>query len=172
MQNAARARAVEKITRLSAASYDLVTFWPQATEVIATAVPYYWTPCWFTLDPASLLITSHYHDGLAEFPDEWLAEEYYGDDVHRLVDVVQSEAGLSTLHEVTNGDPTGTMRWQQNMEMGGDQELIARLRARSGETWGALGLYREPDRPTFEEEEKQFLKDVSPYLAEGAAGHC
>lgn len=168
MENSARARAVEKVTRLSAASYDLVTFWRQATEVIATEVPYYWTPCWFTLDPASLLITSHYHDGLAEFPDEWLAEEYYGDDVHRLVDVVQSDAGLSTLHEVTNGDPTGIMRWQQNMEMGGDQELIARLRARSGETWGALGLYREPDRPTFDEEEKKFLKDVSPYLAEGA----
>ena len=168
MENSARARAVEKITRLSARSYDLVTFWRQATEVIATEVPYYWTPCWFTLDPASLLITSHYHDGLAEFPPEWLAEEYYGDDVHRLFDVVQSDAGLSTLHEVTNGDPTGTKRWQQNMAMGGDQELIARLRARSGETWGAVGLYREPDRPPFDEQEKQFLRDTSPHLAEGA----
>ena len=47
-------------------------------------VPYYWTPCWYTFDPASLLVTSHFHDGMPQYPAAWLAEEYYGDDVNKL----------------------------------------------------------------------------------------
>ena len=54
------------------------------------------------------------------------------------IDVVRSKAGISTLHEVTGGDPRRTARWQANMAMGGDQELTARLRTKQGETWGAL----------------------------------
>ena len=36
--------------------------------------------------------------------------------------------GSSTLHEATGGDPSHTARWQANMTLGGDQELILRLR--------------------------------------------
>ncbi|TFD57275.1 LuxR family transcriptional regulator [Cryobacterium suzukii] len=161
-------RAVNKIARLSGQSTDLVSFWRESAAVLSGEIPHFWTPCWFTLDPASLLITSHFHEGLAEFPDAWLADEYYGEDLHRLADVASSKAGISTLHEATGGDPSGTRRWQQNMEMGGDQELIAGLRTRSGDVWGALGLYREPDRPMFNEPEKRFVKAITPYLAEGA----
>lgn len=139
-------RAIDKIARMAVQPRDLATFWQESTEVIGGVVPFYWTPCWYTLDPASLLITSHYHHGMATFPAEWLAEEYYGDDVNQLADVAVSDAGISTLHEVTGGDPCGSPRWRRNIELGGDQELIARLRSRSGEVWGALGLYREPGR--------------------------
>jgi DNA-binding CsgD family transcriptional regulator len=161
-------RAVEKIARLAGQPHDLVTFWQASTEALASALPYYSSPCWYTIDPASLLITSHFNDDMQKFPPEWLAEEYYGDDVHKLVDVVRSEAGISTLHEATGGDPSGSPRWQQNVALGGDQELIAGLRTRSGEVWGALGLYREPGRPFFDAVEKQFLLAAAPHLAEGA----
>ena len=161
-------RALDKIARLSTEADDLAAFGRASTEVLASTVPYYWKPCWYTLDPASLLITSHFHEGLAEFPAEWLADEYYGDDVNKIADVVRSPDGLSTLHEATGGDPSGTNRWRQNMTMGGDQELILGLRTKSGEVWGALGLYREPERPLFDSAEKQFLQAAAPYLAEGA----
>jgi hypothetical protein len=140
-------RAIDKIARMSTRAGDLVAFWEEAAEVIGGVVPYYWTPCWYTLDPASLLITSHYHRGMAEIPAQWLAEEYYGDDVNRLSDVALSADGLSTLHEATGGDPSASPRWRRNLELGGDQELIARLRSRSGEVWGMLGLYRQTGRP-------------------------
>jgi DNA-binding CsgD family transcriptional regulator len=161
-------RAIDKIARMAAQPKDLATFWQESAEVIGVVVPYYMVPCWYTLDPASLLITSHFHQGMAEFPAEWLAEEYYGDDVNQLADVARSQAGICTLHEATDGDPSGSPRWQRNMELGGDQELIARLRSRSGEVWGALGLYREPGQPMFAEAEKHFVKAATPYLAEGA----
>jgi hypothetical protein len=111
----------------------VVGFWLEATEVLARAVPHYWAPCWFTLDPASLLVTSHFDEGIPELPPEWLIHEYYQDDVNKLADVARSARGLSTLHEATGGDPSGSPRWPANMTLGGDQELIAAPRTPSGE---------------------------------------
>lgn len=160
-------RAAEKLAGLCTQPRDLVSLWKGANEVLATAVPHWWTPCWYTLDPASLLMTSHFHDGLDEFPREWLAGEYYEKDVNQLVDVARSPSGMSTLLEATGGNPSSSPRWRRNMTMGGDQELIARLRSRSGQVWGALGLYRAPGEPTFTEEEKSFIRAASPVLADG-----
>ena len=161
-------RVLERLVQVSRRQHDLAHFWRASTEILTTAVPHYWVPCWYTLDPASLLITSHFHEGLGEFPEEWLQAEYVDDDLHTIRDVVLAEPGLSTLHDVTGGDPSGTTRWQENMKLGGDQELIMRLRTPDGETWGALGLYRAPGSPMFSSEERRLLLAAAPALAEGA----
>jgi DNA-binding CsgD family transcriptional regulator len=161
-------RARDRIAVLAQRGYDLVTFWQESTEVLDAAISHYDKPCWYTLDPASLLITSHYHDGLPEYPTKMLRHEYYGDDVNQIADVVRSEAGVSTLHEATGGDPPSSPSWHMNMEMGGDQEMIAALRTAGGEVWGAVGLYRAPGEPMFDSEEKTFLKVVGSDLATGA----
>jgi DNA-binding CsgD family transcriptional regulator len=163
----AKERAAERIAELAAGGTDLVTFWRECTEVLKTAVPHYDKPCWYTLDPVSLLITSHYHDGLAEYPPEILHHEYYGDDVNQISDVVRSESGISTLHEATGGDPSASPSWHMNMTMGGDQEMITALRT-GGAVWGAVGLYRAPGEPMFDNEDKAFLKAIAPDLATGA----
>jgi DNA-binding CsgD family transcriptional regulator len=163
----AKERAAERIAELSARGHDLVTFWRECTEVLEAAVHHYDKPCWYTLDPTSLLITSHYHDGLPEYPPKMLRHEYYGEDVNQISDVVRSEAGVSSLHEATGGDPASSPSWHMNMAMGGDQEMIAALRT-GGAVWGAVGLYRAPGEPMFDSEEKAFLKAVGPDLATGA----
>jgi DNA-binding CsgD family transcriptional regulator len=167
MGSLTKERAKDRIAELSRRGYDLVTLWRECTEVLQAAVPYYDKPCWYTLDPASLLITSHYHDGLPEFPSEILRHEYYGDDVNQISDVVRSEAGISTLYEATGGDPSSSPTWHMNMALGGDQEMIAALRTGRA-AWGAVGLYRAPGEPLFDDEEKAFLKAIGPDLATGA----
>lgn len=163
-----RQRARDKIAQLAGRRSDLPTFWRESTTVLAEAVPHFRAPCWYTLDPASLLITSHFQEDLPEFPAEWLAHEYYADDVNKHADVARSERGVSTLHEATGGNPSSSPRWHANMQYGGDQEMIASLRTRSGEVWGGLGLYRGPGQPLFDREEIEFVRAVSPLLAEGA----
>ena len=96
-----------------------------------------------------------------------LRHEYYGDDVNQISDVARSESGISTLHEATGGDPSSSPSWHMNMEMGGDQELIAALRT-GGAVWGAVGLYRAPGEPMFDDDDKAFLKAIGPDLATGA----
>src|SRR5918993_1671258 len=168
MSGDAKQRADDRIARLAWRHLDLVSFWREAAEAIAGAVPYYQAPCWYTLDPASLLITSHFNQDLPEIPGEWLAQEYYQDDVNNLADVARSQRGISTLHEATGGDPTVSPRWRFNMALGGDQELIAALRTPAGAVWGALGLYRGPGQPLFDDQELAFVQAVAPSLAEGA----
>jgi DNA-binding CsgD family transcriptional regulator len=163
----AKERAEDMIAELSRRGSDLVTFWHDCTEVLERAVPHVDKPCWYTLDPASLLITSHYHDGLPDFPVKLLQHEYYGEDVNQISDVARSEAGISTLHDATGGDPSSSPSWHMNMEMGGDQEMIAALRTGS-EAWGAVGIYRAPGEPMFDSDEKAFLRAVGPDLANGA----
>src|SRR5918998_3045044 len=162
-------RARDKIVQLAGHGLDLLTFWQESAAVLARAVPHYSTPCWWTLDPASLLVTSHYQTEIVELPPEMLIHEYLADDVHKLADVARSERGISTLHEVTGGDPSRSPAWQQFIQpYGGDQEVLIALRTREGETWGIVGLYREPDRPLFTAEELRFLREIAPSLGEGA----
>src|SRR5512133_3304575 len=119
----AKQRARDKIARLAGHGLDLVSFWRASTQALAGAVPHYGAPCWFTLDPASLLVTSHFDEGIPELPPQWLIHEYYQDDVNKLADVARSRHGISTLHEATGGDPTSSPRWHFNIALGGDQEL-------------------------------------------------
>ena len=164
----AKQRARNKIARLAGQGLDLVSFWRESTDALASAVPYYLAPCWYTLDPASLLVTSHFHEGVPELPPQWLMREYYEDDVNKLADVARSERGISTLHDATGGDPTRSPRWRANIVLGGDQEIIAGLRTQAGHVWGAVGLYREAGQPLFDDQELRFIQEIAPYLAEGA----
>jgi DNA-binding CsgD family transcriptional regulator len=166
-QTAQRAR--DRITRLAGQGHDLVTFWRHSSKAISDVVPHYLSPCWYTLDPASLLVTSHFQTELPFVPAEWLAYEYYEDDVHKIANVARSERGISTLHEVTDGDPSRSPGWHMFVKPhGGDQELLVALRTRAGDSWGMLGLYREPDQTLFNPEEMRFLHEISTPLAEGA----
>ena len=168
MRAYAQGRALDRIADLARHGHDVVTFWNEVTEVMTPLVPHYMGPCWYTVDPASLLMTSHFNPAMPELPHEWLELEYYGEDVHDLATVARSHSGVSTLHGATAGDPTRSPRWQANMEMGGDQELIVALRTRSGDSWASLGLYREPGEPLFSEEEIGFFRAAAPSLGEGA----
>jgi DNA-binding CsgD family transcriptional regulator len=160
------ARAEEKITRLAKQGLDMVAFWRACTPVLADAVPHYVAPCCFTIDPASGLMTSHFQEAVPEVPAEWIAMEYAEDGVNRLTDVARSPSGISTLYEATGGNPSSSPRWHANMALGGDQEMIAALRTRGGDVWGAIGLYRQPDRPLFDADEKGFLAAISPLMAD------
>jgi DNA-binding CsgD family transcriptional regulator len=166
----AQERAAERIGRLAGQGLNLVTFWREAREALATAVPHYIAPCWFTLDPVSMLVTSHYdHDLIPELPPEWLAHEYYEDDFLKMADVARSARGLATLHEATGGDPGRSTAWELYVEpYGAEQQLLVALRTRAGDAWGMLGLYREVAQPLFDVDELNFLRRVAPYLAEGA----
>ncbi|MFE3997814.1 LuxR C-terminal-related transcriptional regulator [Nocardioides sp. YIM B13467] len=168
MNRRTRQRSQDKIERLSRQGLDLVALWRECREPIADAIPHYWAPCFYTLDPASLLITSHFDELLPVLPADFLDNEYRADGVHKLSDVAKSELGVSTLYEITDGDPSSTSRWKSNMELGGDQEIIVSLRTRAGVVWGSLALYREPGRPMFCGADKEFLRAIAPSLAEAA----
>jgi GAF domain-containing protein len=165
MSGYAQERALDRIVRLARRHQDLATFWRESSAVINSTIPNYQGPCWFTMDPASLLVTSHFNDYMPHIPSDWWAQQYYQDDVNKLADVARSSSGISTLHEATNGDPSVSARWHSYLELGADQELVASLRTKSGKVWGALSMYREPGRPLFDSDDQRFIQAVTPHLA-------
>lgn len=166
----ANERAAARIARAAGEGLDLVGFWEQAREALAPAIPHHLAPCWYTLDPASLLVTSHYDHGvIPQLPAEWLAHEYRQEDCNKLADIARAKPGISTLHEATGGDPASSARFRHYIEpYGGEQELLVALRAGTGEAWGVLALYRAPGQAEFSTEERELLRTVAPHLAEGA----
>jgi DNA-binding CsgD family transcriptional regulator len=169
MNENTKRHARNKILWAASQNLDLAGFWKEASAALVTAVPHFLSPCWFTLDPTSLLVTSHYQTEIPELPAEWLAHEYFADDFHKMADIARSEQGTSTLYEATGGNPSLSPAWNRYMRpYGADQELLVALRTRSGQTWGILGLYREPNRPQFSSDEIQFLRELSFCLAEAA----
>lgn len=161
-------RAVERIADAAGRGHDVVRLWEETTEILTPLVPNLRGPCCYTLDPASLLITSHFNPAMSyELPEEMLRGEYLDDNVHDLASVARSTEGISTIHAAAGGNPSKSRRWQANMELGGDQEVLVALRTRGGATWGSLGLYREPGALEFSGAELELLAAAAPVLAEG-----
>ena len=164
----ARERALERIEAAAHAGDDAVTFFSEVSTLVSPIVPNYLGPCWFTVDPASLLMTSHFNPDMPDpLPREFLEMEYLTEDVHDHLSVARSAAGISTLHDASGGDPSSSLRWQVNHEYGGDQEMLVALRNRAGDTWGIAGFYREDGRPHFDDADKAFLRAAAPALADG-----
>jgi DNA-binding CsgD family transcriptional regulator len=159
---------MDRVAWLATQGLDAMTFWREATEPLSRAVSHDFTPCWWTLDPASLLMTSHFNAGFPEVPREWLDIEYYEDDVKPFAELARSKRPVSTLHETTGGDPRRSRWYRVALEPhGAEQELRAGLRTKDGIPWAAVSLYREPGRPEFDADELASLIELAPYLAEG-----
>jgi DNA-binding CsgD family transcriptional regulator len=164
-----RDRAAGHIRQLARRGLDVASFWRACNEVLSAAVAHYLSPCWFTFDPVSLLVTSHYDPVFPEIPAEFWAHEYLHDDVLKMADVAVSGSGVATIHEVTDGDPGRSPGWRDFVQpYGGDQQVMVALRNKPTEAWGLLTLYREPGQRTFDRDETGFLAAVAGPLAEGA----
>ncbi len=164
-----RARVIDKLDAVASSGSDLVTLWRQAGPLVAEVVPHFEAACFFTVDPASLLTTSHFQEGLPEIPSEWLGREYAEQDYNSMREVLQSAAGTGTLDDATGGRPELARKFHEEMQpFGCDQELLVALRTNDGEAWGLMGLYRETGRPRFSPEEVDVARRVAPGLAAGA----
>ncbi len=96
------ARALERLESLAGEGLDLVSLWRQVGPLLAEAVPHFESPCFFTVDPESMLTTSHFQEGLPEIPSEWLGREYAESDFNSMSEVLHSPTGVGTLHEAGN----------------------------------------------------------------------
>lgn len=164
-----RQRALERLQSVAGSGVDLVSLWRAVTPHLATAVPHFGGPCFFTVDPSSLLTTSPFQEGLPEIPAEWLGREYVESDYNSMTDVLGSETGVGTLHDATGGRPETARKFHEEMApLGCDQELLFALRTRDGETWGLIGLYRLVGQPFFDDRDREFVRAAAPHLAEGA----
>jgi len=123
---------------------------------------------WAAADPATLLFTRAYREGLPEDAGPYFVEnEFLRDDVNRWTELAERAAGVGTLMQATDGDPTRSERYRDIFApLGLQDELRAVLRSR-GSCWGYVCLHREAAQSTFSPAEVQFVQRLAPHLAEG-----
>ena len=121
---------------------------------------------WATSDPATLLFTQAFREGL---PDEsisyFVENEFGGDDVNQWTSLARHRNGVNTLSGATGGDLESSARYRDVFRpMGLGDELRAVLRA--GDTcWGLMCLHREAGA-SFSLQEQQLIRNLAPHLAE------
>jgi DNA-binding CsgD family transcriptional regulator len=136
-------------------------------ERLADAVPHDGS-CWHTIDPATLLITSHLTAGIPDVNFPALAfNEYVADDVNTFASLARGRRRVATLHGATFGKPERSLRHREMLRPRGfDAELRASFVSRSS-CWGSLILVREAGHPDFTREERALLTRVAPRIAGG-----
>jgi DNA-binding CsgD family transcriptional regulator len=173
-----RERVLQRIERLAFEGLDAVTFLSEAGKALERAVPFdpqtLPTPYWVTIDPASLLVTSVVEGGHGQqpcemSPQEW-AEFEYGEQGlgNRVRDVIRHPRGVQSASDLLHAHPDQADEFRALLaDIGAEHEVLVALRAVDGMHWGAVYLNREPGRPDFSPDEREFLGRVAPHLAEG-----
>ncbi len=126
--------------------------------------------CWHTIDPATVLITSHLTLNLpGRFP-LLAANEYLANDVNKFADLAAAPQKVGVLRQATGGQPQRSQRWQEMLRPNSfDAELRVALVDSAG-CWGSLILVRDRGRPDFDPETMEAVERLAGTLVNGLHG--
>jgi DNA-binding CsgD family transcriptional regulator len=162
-----RRNIADALWRLSKSTLDDAAFRQEAVAMLRRAVDFdAW--CWALLDPVTRLPA----DALAENPvvsgkvGRFLRLVYQQGDAPNGVEPGTSVSAVYSLRHATGGDPSRSARWREVLGPGGyGDELVAGLVA-GGLAWGHLSLYRDAGAASFSVDDRRFLAEVAPALAD------
>jgi DNA-binding CsgD family transcriptional regulator len=124
--------------------------------------------CWLSLDPATLLPTSHFTREInSDHLMELATNEFLQDDVNKFADLARRAQPVGILSQATDGDLARSRRFLQVLAPHGYQDGDE-LRATfvEGETaWGCVALHRRAAR--FDGSDARSVAGVAGYIASG-----
>ncbi len=159
-------RARHELVRLSHRGLKWVAFVRSAAEALQRAVPFDGA-CWHIVDPASLLITSHYTNLSGEGFRFICRNEYLQDDFLKFASLARSSLPAGILSQATGGVPEKSARYREIYRpRGWGAEMRASFDA-ADVSWGSVMLLRQAGLPDFTAAEAGFLASLSRHLAHG-----
>jgi len=154
------ARGRRELERLASLGLDREALFRRTADVIQRVVPFD-GGCWHTLDPATLLITSHWTnlsgDGFAMV----LANEYRQPDLTKFASLAGQSVPAAIL---TSARAKESVRYLAYQSRGWGSELRATFDL-EGETWGSVMLLRGRDLSEFTEAEARLVAALAPQVA-------
>lgn len=167
-------RAHTEVVRVAHLGLDLLTFLQRTEEQLRRVMDYEGAACFFTIDPATLLLTGHINEDLAGDDERRRAvnlgvanNEYREDDYNKFASLARSASTAGSLAEATEGRPDRSARYHQLIRpFGLEGELRAAFVADGG-CWGGIALFRTSDQPSFDQGNRRFVESISRHLAEG-----
>lgn len=167
-------RAHQEVVRLAHQGLDLFTFLHRTEEQLRRTVDYHGAACFFTIDPATLLITGHINEDLALDDERRRAvnlgvanNEYRADDYNKFSLLARSAAPVGSLAAATGGHPERSLRYHQLLRPFGLEAELRAAFATDGACWGGVALFRTTEQRPFDEAALRFVNGVARHLAEG-----
>ena len=157
----------QRFVRLIHRNLGLSAFFEAADRALYGLVEFD-SSCWLSLDPSTLLPTSHFtHEVASEHLLELAANEFLQDDVNKFADLARAVRPVGVLSQATQGKPHQSPRFANILAphgYGDGDELRAAFLDGEG-VWGCVAVHRRTG--TFSEKEADAVADISGYIAEG-----
>jgi hypothetical protein len=112
------ARVERELVRLGEHGLDTQT-WCRAADGVLDRVVGFDGSCWHTIDPATVLITSHLTLNLPSRFPLLAANEYLAEDVNKFADLAAAPHPVGVLSQATDGQPQRSQRWQEMLRPNG-----------------------------------------------------
>jgi DNA-binding CsgD family transcriptional regulator len=163
----AREGTQEKLVELCHSGHDLADFFDEAGELMRRVVPFDGF-CSLSLDPATLLPTSHFaHDSMRPEDVPRLAEnEYTQEDFNKIAELARAPRPVGILSAATSGVLERSARYRDILAANGFGDEL-RLTARDEAAWACFAFYRAEGEPAFGDADADFVGGMSATLAEG-----
>lgn len=155
-------RARGELERVAHAGLDAETLFRRAADVIGAVIPFD-GGCWHTLDPATLLITSHWTNLSGDGFPMVLENEYRQHDTGKFATLAGRALPAAVL---TEADARSSPRYLAYRARGWGSELRSSFDL-DGDTWGCVMLLRGRDLPEFTDDDARVIASLARPLAYG-----
>lgn len=146
---------------------DLEAYFAAADRALAHLVPFD-SSCWLSLDPATLLPTSHFTREInSDHLMELATNEFLEDDVNKFADLARQPQPVGILSQATDGHLDRSRRYVQVLAPHGygDGDELRATFVEDEMAWGCVALHRRTGR--FDEADARSVAGVARYLASG-----
>jgi DNA-binding CsgD family transcriptional regulator len=159
-------RLPERLARLCHRALDLESFQREAHRVLQPALGDDGA-CWLTVDPATLLPTTHTLGPISpEAKQRELTYEYTQPDVNQIPDLLRGRIAAG-LDEATDGQPGKSPTYRDVLEPEEIGDELRGVLVIGTSCWGGVAFFRRRGRPSFDPLHAEVLRTASPLLAEG-----
>ena len=160
-------RARRQFVRLLHRGLDLPAFLDTADRTLASVLPFD-DSCWLTLDPATLLPTSHFtREHGMEVLMALAANEFLEDDLNKFADLARAKPPVGTLYAATQGDLQRSPRFTKVLAPHGHEngDELRAVFIDGDSAWGCVALHRHQGR--FDADDVALIADAGGYIAVG-----
>jgi DNA-binding CsgD family transcriptional regulator len=163
-----KARTRDEIVRLSARGLEIAGFFDEAGAILRRAVPFDGF-CSMTVDPATMLLTSHIaHDSVRPEDVPRLGRnEFLEEDVNKFGVLARAERPSGVLTDATGGKRESSPRYREILHPNGFRDELRFTLLDDGACWGWVALYRREPGIDFEDADAEFVASLSHLLAQG-----
>ena len=143
-----KARTRDEIVRLSARGLEIEGFFDEAGEILRRAVPFDGF-CSMTVDPATMLLTSHIaHDSVRPEDVPRLGRnEFLEEDVNKFVVLARAPRPAGVLTDATGNHLDGSPRYRDILRPNGFRDQLRVSLLDDDTCWGWVALCHSRSRP-------------------------